>query len=186
MANKKKSSVVEKVSIAVAITLLVGLAVYFVQYTKSEYRVVSEPNYTTNTPVTGEYASIKSVTTKWGSKQGSDKIYPSATIELDAGSSKSGALRTFFRTSPTISDDTGKVIGDSNTYQFVDGVFENGESSVTVECTQGLASEAEFLGYSAQTKFRWSIQISEGEGSSRSASDFNKLAHAPIDPIMAE
>lgn len=185
MANKK-NSIIEKVSIAIAIVLLLGLAIYFVQYTKSEYRVVSEPDYTTNVPIAGEYAAVKSVSSQWITKEGSDVIYPTAVIELDPASSKSGALRTFFRSSPSITDDTGKVVGDSNTYSFTEGVFENGESSITVECTQGLASEADFLGYSAQVDSRWIIEISEGQGGSRSASDFKKIAHAPIDPVMAK
>jgi len=182
--EKKKSSPIEYVSIAIAMLLLLSLAVYFVVYTSTHTKIVSEPIYASNVPAEGKYAAIDSITTHW--VEANDEFYPTAVITLDPSKSKSGSLRTFFRTNVGALADISKVAGDSNTHKFKDGLFENGESSITVQCTQGLSSMADFLGYKAQDDSRWVIEILEGGGGSRSSSDFSELAHAPIFPTLAE
>jgi hypothetical protein len=181
---KKKSSPIEYVSMAIAVLLLLSLAIYFVVYTSTHTKIVSEPVYVTNVPVEGKYAAVDSITTHWVEKN--DAFYPSAVITLNPSKSNSGSLRTFFRTNVGALADASKVVGDSNTYNFKDGVFENGESTITVQCTKGLSNMAEFLGYKAQDDSRWVIEIREGKSGSRSSSDFSELAHAPISPTLAE
>ena len=169
---------------AIAVLLLLSLAIYFVVYTTNHTNIISEPVYVTNIPTEGKYAAVDSITTHWAEKD--DAFYPVAVITLDPSKSKSGSLRTFFRTNVGALADVSKVVGDSNTYKFKDGLFENGESTITVQCSKGLSNMAEFLGYKAQDDSRWEIEIREGKGGSRSAADFTKMAHAPIDPTLAD
>lgn len=181
---KKKSSPIEYVSMAIAVLLLLSLAIYFVIYTTTHSDIVSEPIYVSNVPVEGKYAAVDSITTHWVDIN--DALYPVAVITLDPSKSKSGSLRTFFRTNVGALADVSKVVGDTNTHRFEDGLFENGESTITVQCTKGLSNMAEFLGYKAQDDSRWVIEISEGKGVSRSSSNFSELAHAPISTTLAE
>ena len=183
MANKK-SSPFEYVSMAIAMLLLISLAVYFVAYTKTHTNIVSEPVYVSNVPSMGKYAAVESITTHWIENNGG--YYPVAVISLDPSMSKSGSIRTFFRTNVGALADTSKIVGDSNTFKFKDGLFQNGLSEMTVQCTKGLSNMADFLGYKAQDDSRWEIEIREANGESHRASDFTKLTHAPIDPILDE
>ncbi|MEO1858039.1 MAG: hypothetical protein ABGY95_11850, partial [Rubritalea sp.] len=178
----KNTSSIEYVCMAVAVFILLWLAVYFVIYTSSHTTIVNEPVWMTNAPIEGKYAAIESITTHWVEKN--EAYHPVAVITLDPSKSKSGSLRTLFRTNVGALADVSKVIGDSNTSKFESGLFENGESTITVQCTKGFANMSEFLGYKAQDDSRWQIEIREGKGGSRSASDFEKLAHAPIDPVI--
>ena len=181
---KKKSTPFEYISMAIAVLLLVSLAISFVAYTNTHTNIVSEPVYVTNVPTEGKYAAVDSISTHW--VQLDEVFYPVAVITLDPSKSKSGSLRTLFRTNVGALADVSKIVGDSNTYKFKDGLFEHGKNSITIQGTKGLADMAEFLGYKAQDDSRWQIEISEGKGGSRSTSDFTKLAHAPIDPTLAE
>ena len=181
--EKKKSSPIEYVSMSIAVLLLLSLAIYFVVYTKRHTNIVSEPVYVTNVPVEGNYAAVESITTHWVEQN--DSFFPVAIITLDPSKSKSGALRTFFRSNVGALADVSKVVGDSDTTKFNNGLFENGASTITVQCTKGFPSMAEFLGYKAQNDSRWQIEILEGKGDSRRAADFTTLAHAPVEPILA-
>lgn len=169
---------------AIAVLLLLSLAIYFVIYTTTHSEIVSEPIYVSNVPVEGKYAAVDSITTHWVDIN--EALYPVAVITLDPSKSKSGSLRTFFRTNVGALADVSKVVGDTNTYRFEDGLFENGESSITVQCTKGLSNMAEFLGYKAQDDSRWVVEIREGKGVSRSSLNFSELAHAPISTTLAE
>jgi hypothetical protein len=181
---KKKTSPIEYAGMAIAVLLLLSLVVYFVVYTNTHSNIVSDPVYVSNVPVEGKYAAIDSVTTHW--VESDEAYYPVAVITLDASTNKSGSLRTFFRRNVGALADVSKVVGDSNTYKFKDGLFENGGSTITVQCTKGFTNMAEFLGYKAQGDARWEIEIREGKGGSRKASEFTVLAHAPIDPVVFE
>ena len=157
--EKKKSSLIEYVSMAIAVLLLLSLAIYFVTYTTTHTKIVSEPIYQSNVPAEGKYAAVDSITTHW--VEINEALYPVAVITLDPSKSRSGSLRIFFRTNVGALADISKIVGDSNTSKFKDGLFENGESTITVQCTKGFANMAEFLGYKAQDDSRWVIEISD-------------------------
>lgn len=185
MAKKSPNSLLEKISIAVAVAILVALAAFFVSYFYGSYEVTREPSYADNLPAEGKFATIESIETHWKEDPVTKKVFPYATITLSSNS-QSGSLRALFCKNKSLDNLDQQVTGDPHTLKFSQGKFENGTNSITIKCSQGLQGIAEYLGYRDQELYRWTIRVRESSGEARSNSSFNALANAPIEPKLME
>ncbi|MGJ8672659.1 hypothetical protein [Rubritalea sp.] len=185
MAKKTPSSLIEKISMAAAVLLLVAVASFFISYFYKSYEVTSEASYADNLPATGKFAGIESIVTHWQEDPITKKVFPYATIALEPDST-SGSLRALFGKNKDLNDLDQTVIGDPHTLQFSQGKFNNGTNTITIKCSQGLSDLAEYLGYKDQELYRWTIRVSESSKDQQSSSAFSALAHAPIEPKLVE
>ena len=182
---KKPTTTIEKAAISAAMLALVLLAIFFVRYFYGEYDVTSEASYADNLPVDGQHASILSINTHWQQDPETKKVYPYATIQISPASN-SGTLRALFYQNKSLNDFSQTVVGDPHTLSFSKGKFSNGTDTITIKCSQGIYNLAEYLGYSDQDEYRWTINVRESSGLAKNSSDFSPLAHSPIVPTLVE
>ncbi|MFC5049734.1 hypothetical protein ACFPK9_03790 [Rubritalea spongiae] len=185
MAKKTPNSLLEKLSIVVAVLLLVAIAAFFVSYFYKSYEVTREPSYADNLPVKGEFASIEKIETHWKEDPTTRTIFPYVTITL-ASDSTSGSLRALFCKNKSLNDLDQTVVGDPHTLNFQQGKFDNGTNTTTIKCSQGLPDLANYLGYKDQDTYRWTIRIRESSDAQQGSTSFSALAHAPIEPKLVE
>ncbi|MFC4995234.1 hypothetical protein [Rubritalea tangerina] len=178
---KSSYSKLDIVGIILAMLFLLGLALWFTQYAQKHTGFVTSAAYLSSVPAEGKHIHVDSIESYWIKRNG--KVYPAAKITISPQSS-TGALRTFFRSNVGDTPKPSKVVGDSNTLRVKDGKFSNDSHTIEVVCTKGLESEADFLAYRNQDDYRWVIELREAKEGSRSASDFNSLAQAPISPLI--
>lgn len=194
----KQRNLTEKICTALCALFLIGLGVFYFNYVADHIDIKTEDEWVTNIPVEGEFANITSISTWWAEpvdkvKLGI-KLVPTATITLGENS-KSGVLRVIFFSSEEGLNGNRRAKGDPVPLVIKDGKFHNGKNSITIQCTDGFSSIAEFNAYRHQNlrpeeahepEKRWNVTIKEASSIHTSTSDYKELGHAPIEPLRSE
>ena len=190
-SNKSRRSPLEWISSILCYVGIIALFAYLLNYASKQHNFDTDPSYTSNVPVSGEYASIANVETWWekpttsGSAKYGVILVPVAKITL-SDDSKSGVIRSIFY-NPENEDTKRAAVrkGDAITKEFSNGKFvETGTNEITIYATDGFEEEAHYNFYRSQVEERWTIQIREAEGNQVSTAEFKDLAKAPIEAIL--
>ena len=133
-------------------------------------------------PVSAQFVTIGNVNTYWrrpireqdAGVQQKARLIPAAIVTL-AKPSNQGALRFFFES------DSGKLIGDSSTRAFSQGVFAGNEAAeIEVHATGGFEDTGDHAAYVTGQIDQWHIIIKEGPDRNASGREFKEILRVPI------
>lgn len=165
---------------------LLALAVAIIFYAKQHIDLKTKPAYEGSLPMTGSFATITDIQTGWkkvpkGENTNDYLLHPTATITLgsDCAQPTGSLLLIFYSTERDLSNKP-MAAGDNITLPYRDGKFANGETSITIVGNTPLGGLADLLTYRDQDTDRWTIEVLEGDGSSK----YQAIGHAPISPIV--
>lgn len=180
-ALKKLSlSSAEKITLGSLAVILIGLAIWGCIWLRGKNKIANTRE-TVELPVEGKHATITELTTFWISPEKGPGVnlnaivVPAVTITLDEETSRSGALRLFFRNADKIS------IGDPITLPFQNGQFSNGSNTIEVSASDGFHQEGQFHAYQVDGGVPWRVHILESSSVTARGSEFKELLDAPVD-----